>query len=320
MVDKQSLSQSTSTTIVGTLPHWRVLFWGTYGLFSQVVLTELYLAGVQLCGVIVPGDGETAVSPPIQSLKPKSNPSTLPLLNPFVNKSILQVAWTKDIPVFAVNDLTADETQKTIRSLQPELACVACFNKRIPPALLTIPTRGFWNLHPSLLPDYRGPTPLFWMLRAGIQNVGVTIHQMDENFDTGDILLQTAFKLNDGIRGPEADEVFAKQGSGLLLAALQGVAEDKIVPKPQPTGGSYFSWPQTDDFQIPTTWSARHAFNFMRGTAEWKQPFHIYGPDSDITARFAIEFDPEAKIKRALKWNGRDVTIQFNPGTLHVTT
>jgi hypothetical protein len=68
---------------------------------------------------------------------------------------------------------------------------------------------------------------------------------------------------------------------------------------------------------VPTTWSARRAFNFMRGTAEWNTPFRIKGPDLDISVRQALSFTTDTRQEKALLQDGRDRWIQFSPGVLH---
>lgn len=71
-----------------------------------------------------------------------------------------------------------------------DLAVVHGFPWRIPPPVLRLPRHGVVNVHPSLLPRYRGPAPVLWAIRNGDPDMGVTIHRMDENFDTGPILAQ----------------------------------------------------------------------------------------------------------------------------------
>ncbi|MEZ4833421.1 MAG: formyltransferase family protein [Caldilineaceae bacterium] len=64
---------------------------------------------------------------------------------------------------------------------------------------------GFLNLHPSLLPHYRGPDPIFWQLRDGVEPMGVTVHWMDVGVDTGDIAAQAPVALEDGLSGPRSN-------------------------------------------------------------------------------------------------------------------
>jgi methionyl-tRNA formyltransferase len=201
--------------------------------------------------------------------------------------------------------------------LQADLAIVACFPRLIPEHILAVPPHGFLNLHPSLLPELRGPFPLFWTFRLGQQHTGVTVHHMDAGLDSGDIALQQELFLPDGISGPQADALLAAHGGSLLLDACRRLAAGTLPRIPQHSGGSTYSRPTAEDFQIPTSWSARRAYNFICGTAEWGTPYRITGQGIDLTLREAISFNASASQQQPFQQDGRDCSIQFTPGVLH---
>ena len=74
---------------------------------------------------------------------------------------------------------------RKVKSVQPDLAVVCSFNKKLPKELLRIPKDGVVNLHPSKLPDYRGGNPYSHVIINGEKESAITLHYMDENFDTG---------------------------------------------------------------------------------------------------------------------------------------
>src|SRR3954470_7092279 len=115
-------------------PPLRVLFLGMTNETSATVLRALLDAGVVLCGVLIAAD--RAGGPPITRLVPEPARSLLPILNPFLEYSITQIAWERDLPVFQLRRAAAMETLALIAELQPDVACVACFSQRIPPELL----------------------------------------------------------------------------------------------------------------------------------------------------------------------------------------
>ncbi len=78
-----------------------------------------------------------------------------------------------------------------IKALSPDLILVSCYARKIPQAILDIPVHGSFNLHPSLLPAYRGPAPVFWQFRDGLSEFGVTLHRMTETMDAGEIVAQS---------------------------------------------------------------------------------------------------------------------------------
>ncbi|MCA9873849.1 MAG: hypothetical protein KC441_09345, partial [Anaerolineales bacterium] len=176
----------------------RVVYFGMLGDFSRRPLQALLAAEVMITAVCVPAAEKW---PGVRRVEPVTAVSQLPLLTPFAAATIVSIAWQQSIPVYEIGDLNASDTRDCLAGLQPDIACVACFDRRIPGGVLAIPRHGFLNVHPSLLPDFRGPAPLFWTFREGIRATGVTVHFMDEGLDTGDIVLQTPLTLPDGISG-----------------------------------------------------------------------------------------------------------------------
>jgi methionyl-tRNA formyltransferase len=292
----------------------RVIFFGTLCAFSAAPLRLLIEAGHDLCAVVIPSD-QAISGQPIAPLSPPQL-SLIPLVDTTSAPSIVAIAWEHQIPVYQVNRLAASETVDALSHLQADVACVACFPKRLPAALLRVPRRGFVNIHPSLLPRYRGPYPLFWMLRHGEQRFGVTIHFMDEQLDTGDIAAQAEVGLPDGISGEEADSTLSQYGAELLLEVLHQLQQDKLVVRAQPPGGSYYSAPQASDFEIETTWSAQRAFNFMRGTIEWQRAYPIEVAGQWFTLRQALFYSSHEVLDQPYRLFRDQIDIQFSPGVL----
>jgi methionyl-tRNA formyltransferase len=278
------------------------------------VLSALLDAGVDVCGVLMAGD--RAGGPPIAQVAPVQNRSSLPIANPFLERSTARVAWERELPVFELRDPAAPEALAQIAELRPGAACVACFPRRIPAPLLALPRLGFLNMHPALLPAHRGPAPLFWTFRAGERSAGVTIHFMDESLDSGDIVAQESFDLPDGVPGSAAERRGDAIGGRLMAAALRSLGDGPIERRPQPPGGSYEPWPTRDDWRIDTSWPARRAFNFMRGTAEWGQPYIVRIGGEEIALAAAIAYDPDAALGTPWLREGQEQTIQIAQGLL----
>ncbi len=172
------------------------------------------------------------------------------------------------------------------------------------------------NVHPSLLPQYRGPYPLFWRLRHGDRNCGVTIHCMDERFDTGDIAAQAEVEVPDGISGVEADTLLSEYGGECLVEVLAALDRGTFTRRPQPEGGSYFSAPREQDFVIDPAWSARRAFNFMRGTNEWSQLYPIELAEQCFQLKQALFYSADEILDQPYRLFGDQIDIQFSPGVL----
>jgi methionyl-tRNA formyltransferase len=292
----------------------RVIFCGTLCAFSTAPLRLLIEAGHDLCAIVVPSD-QAINGRPIAPLSPP-HVTAIPLIESTAATSIVSLAWTHQIPVYQVNRLAAAETRDTFAQWQADVACVSCFPRRIPPTLLNVPRHGFLNIHPSLLPRYRGPYPLFWMLRHGDRRFGVTLHFIDEHLDTGDITAQAEVALPDGISGEEADSVLSQYGAELLLDVLPYLQKGTLTRRPQPGGGSYFSIPQAADFEIEATWSAQHAFNFMRGTHEWRRTYPIKVAGQTFSLRQALFYSSHEILEQPYQLFGDQIDIQFSPGVL----
>src|SRR5262249_24483185 len=140
----------------------------------------------------------------------------LPLLEG-ARRSPAELARDHCIPLLAVGRLGAPDCLETVPDLSPDLICAACFPRRLPPPLLALPRLGCLNVHPSLLPRYRGPVPLFWMFRAGEATGGVTVHWMEERLDAGPIAAQEAYPIPEGIAGDDLMNECAVRGARLMV-------------------------------------------------------------------------------------------------------
>jgi methionyl-tRNA formyltransferase len=133
--------------------------------------------------------------------------------------------------------LRGEKEHAAFAELRADAAVVAAYGLILPPAILAAPPLGCLNVHASLLPRWRGAAPIQRALLAGDRVTGVTIMQMEEGLDTGPILLQEEAPI---ARDATADGVSAELavlGSRLMLAALDGIAHGRLVPRPQPQAG-----------------------------------------------------------------------------------
>lgn len=300
----------------------RITYWGTDCVFSAAPLRVLIEAGQTVCAVVVPVARSRMGAAITPLLLAASEPIPLSPADQ-TEAEIVALAWEQHIPVYQVSRLTASEVAQALAQWQADVACVACFPWRIPASLLRVPPHGFLNVHPSLLPDYRGPYPLFWMFRNGEQRFGVTIHLMDEHLDTGDIVAQAEVDLPDGVSGEEADRVLAQYGGELLAEVLESIARGTLTRRPQ-TGGHYGPPPLPGDFALDVAWSARRAFNFMRGTAEWNYayPLEVSGRRFLLRhAQFYVDDEvldtPDGTPYRVLGApSGGQIDVQFARGVL----
>ena len=120
-----------------------------------------------------------------------------------------------------------------IKALEPDLFIVASYGKIIPKEALEIPKLGCLNIHPSLLPCYRGASPIQATILNGEQETGVTIMLMDEEMDHGPIISNFQFPISKEITFKELEERLIKESSKLLLETLTKWINGEIKPMPQ---------------------------------------------------------------------------------------
>lgn len=315
-MSNRQVHPQAAPTLAATAALPRVLFLGSYGAFSYTVLAALLAAATPICGLIMVTHRRQR---PIVQQRPPPAVSLAEELYLFSAKraqNTMELAWQHQIPVYAVGRIDALPTRQLVKSLKPEVACVACFSHKIPSTLLSIPKAGFLNVHPAKLPAYRGPDPIFWQLQAGVDPLAVTVHWMDANWDTGDIAAQATLSLLDGSARDEIEQRCAQLGGQLLVEVLRAVAQGQPPRTPQSGPSSYQSWPRLDDFEIMTSWSARRAYNFMRGTAHQHTFYPVNVGAEQFYLTKAIAFFPDTTLPVPFYRDGESFFLQCSPGVL----
>ncbi len=264
--------------------------------------------------IIIPDTAPTA--PAISYRHAPTLRSPIPVTQPFVQYSLVESAWSQGVPVLAIGPGWSRETLDSIATLGADLICIACFPWRIPPALIAIPPYGFLNIHPSLLPNHRGPAPIFWTLWNGEASTGVTLHALDAGFDSGPIVAQQALDLSEGMSHQEVEHQLTQLGADLLISAIKDGTVLSGLRRNQAQGGSYEPWPSTDAYRISQQWSARRAYICIRGLSEIGGPFHIRLPDADFEITDVLGYDPAGVLGQPYINTG-DIWVQMSPGVLH---
>lgn len=144
---------------------------------------------------------------------------------------VLAKEW--NVPVFQPEKVRLPEAVEVIREAKPDMIVVTAFGQILSKEILTMPKYGCINVHASLLPKYRGAAPIQWSLLDGESETGVTIMQMDEGIDTGDILMQKVVPISSEETGGGLYDRLAAAGAEAILEAIPLIVEGKLEPKPQ---------------------------------------------------------------------------------------
>lgn len=183
--------------------------------FAVETLRAILLAGHEVAAVVTQPD------------KPKGRgrESAMPPVKEF--------AMAEGLTVYQPLKARDGEFIEAIRKIEPEVIVVVAFGQILPKDLLTMPKYGCINVHASLLPEYRGASPIQWAVIDGRKESGVTTMLMDEGVDTGDILLQSRRTLEAKETGGSLFDKLSVDGAGLLVDTLKGLEEGTIRKIPQ---------------------------------------------------------------------------------------
>jgi len=225
----------------------KILFMGTPD-FAVPSLAALVRNGRDVAGVVTQPDrpkgrGRQAVAPPVKVL-----------------------AQSHGIAVYQPERVRDAAFLEVFRGIAPDLVVVAAFGQILPKEILVCPKYGCINVHPSLLPRCRGAAPIQWTLIRGETKTGVTIMQMDEGVDSGDILLQEETPI-----GPEEDfgalhDRLSLMGAELLIHTVEAIELGKAVCRPQdPALATLAPRLKKEDGRIRWEKSCREILNLIRG-------------------------------------------------------
>ena len=158
---------------------------------------------------------------------------------------VKQAALNANIPVLQPHSLRLDgkypeeaaHARQTLLDLQPDLMVVAAYGLILPKWTLELPRYGCFNIHASLLPRWRGAAPIQRAIQAGDAATGITIMQMDEGLDTGDMLVRNELAIRDDHSAATLHDDLAELGAQALLEALQQLRDGTLQAVPQPEQG-----------------------------------------------------------------------------------
>ena len=237
----------------------RVVFMGTPD-FAVPSLAGVAQSGHDLAGVVTRADRRRGRGQKMQATDVKAAVASLGL----------------DVPVLQPESLKDAQFHAQLQALKPDLFAVVAFSI-LPRSVLAIPNWGSVNVHPSLLPKYRGAAPIQWAIIHGETETGVTVFQLLPRVDAGDILIQKKVAIG---RDETAGELYARlkaKGATLLVQAIDGIADGSVTPRPQTDEGvTHAPKLQKADGGIDWSKSACEIRNLIRGTNPFPGAFTLW--------------------------------------------
>jgi methionyl-tRNA formyltransferase len=146
---------------------------------------------------------------------------------------VKQAALEAQVPVLQPEKLRSPEFLEALRQWAPDLIVVAAYGRILPKTVLDLPAHGCINVHGSLLPKYRGAAPVQWAILRGEETTGVTIMQMNERMDAGDILLQRETRIRSEETYGELQARLAEIGARALMEAIAQLHAGTIQARAQ---------------------------------------------------------------------------------------
>jgi methionyl-tRNA formyltransferase len=154
---------------------------------------------------------------------------------------IKKLAIELNLPIIQPVKLRAPEGMEQLIAWKPDLIVVAAYGQILRQNVLDLPTHGCINVHASLLPRWRGASPIQAAIASGDEKTGVTIMKMDAGIDTGDVLAQVETLILPHENAIALEGRLAEIGSELLMQTLPGYIGGEIQPMPQPSDGSTYA-------------------------------------------------------------------------------
>lgn len=225
----------------------RIIFMGTPD-FAIPSLRVLVDNGYDVVGVVTAPD-----RPAGRGLQLKASP-------------VKEFALSKGLNVLQPEKLRDPEFIAALTDLKPDLAVVVAF-RMLPEVIWRMPKLGTFNLHASLLPDYRGAAPLNWAVINGEKQTGVTTFFLDKEIDTGAILMQQAVEIPDDWTAGDLHDHMMEIGSGLVLETVRKIERGDIEPVPQRLLETHHAAPKIFKETCEIHWNrpAKQVYDLIRG-------------------------------------------------------
>lgn len=183
---------------------------------------------------------------------------------------IKKVALEAGLPVLQPEKVSEPEFISKLQQIKPDAIVVVAFGQIIPPSIVHMPFHGCINVHASLLPRYRGASPIHQAIIDGCQETGITTMLIDEGCDTGCILLQEKVAITDCDTAGTLEERLAPIGAKLLLETLDKLQRGELEPIPQvDEGACYARKLKRETGEIDWSMSSSDIANLVRGVTPW---------------------------------------------------
>jgi methionyl-tRNA formyltransferase len=234
---------------------------------------------------------------------------------------VKQLALQHELPVLQPATLKSADAQQQLAVFKADLMVVVAYGLILPAAVLQTPRLGCINVHASLLPRWRGAAPIQRAILAGDQQTGVTIMQMDEGLDTGDMLLVRTTPIHNDDTAQSLHDRLAQIGAEALVYSLRLLVEDELQPQPQDDAqATYAAKLQKSEAQIDWQQSAAQIQRQVRAFNPWPVAQTVI---DDSTLRIwnaqTVTESSDAVSGKVIRESGSGIDVATGNGVLRIT-
>lgn len=222
--------------------------------------------------------------------------------------AVKKYALAQQIPVLQPLNLKNEQFLTDLKALQPDLQIVVAF-RMLPKSVWQLPLLGTFNLHASLLPQYRGAAPINWVLINGETHTGVTTFFIDDKIDTGAIILQSKIPITPQDNAGTLHDKLMSLGSDLVIQTVNQIAEQNITTVPQPEVAPSLA-PKLFKENCKINWSLpiNSIHNFIKGLSPYPAAWTHF-IDNNVKAEFKI-FEAHIELSNHNFTTGKIITTK----------
>ncbi|MBR3986193.1 MAG: methionyl-tRNA formyltransferase [Bacteroidales bacterium] len=274
--------------------------------FAVSSLNAICQAGYNVVGVVTVPDRQTG-----RGLKVTYSP-------------VKQYALDHQLPLLQPEKLRDEQFQATLRSWDADIFVVVAF-RMLPQSVWAMPSMGTFNLHASLLPQYRGAAPINWAIINGEQETGVTTFMLNERIDEGGILLQRTTPITPDDNAETLHDRLASMGSQLVVETLRGLQQGTLHPKPQPIVTELNLAPKIFKPDCAINWNQQghRVVDFIRGLSPYPAATMLMEDDKGQEQSFKVfqasfQSDVNSAVGQLVTEKKSVLKIGVKDGFLHV--
>ena len=229
-------------------------------------------------------------------------------------------ALEHNLPVFQPEKIKKEEAVAVLKQYNADLYVVAAFGQILSKEILDIPKFGCINIHASLLPKYRGAAPIQWAVIDGEEKTGVTIQQMNEGVDTGDILLQKEYVLSEDETGASLFDRLCVLGADAVVETMEKIENGTINPvKQNEEEATHAKMLSKAMGEIDFSNEAIVIERLIRGLNSWPSAYTYYnGKTLKIWGAKVCAFDGEQKQGTIVKKDKESFTVSCGKDALQI--